>query len=238
MITLDTNNFGGGSVTLKDYQSGSLCILNGKITVDPTQSAYLAASRLELDLPADFAMARSALSTAILVSNAPVYRYGTVLKCWIENNKLCIEKLTEWDAFGNYDIHIQSAFVTRGYRGAFSETITKSLTILNDPAMFQENEYKYVETSYYVFFVSTFIVFPSYNTNGQGPFTLQLSGFATDVLVEIPLIVQGTVTNPGQKGSMLTTGTFENGNLTFSFPAGANDMGGEYSFFNFFAVRG
>ena len=94
MITLDTNNFGGGSVTLKDYQSDSLCVLNGKITVDPTHSAYLTAPRLELDLPADFAMVRSALSTAILVSNASVYRYGTVLKCWIENNKLCIEKLT------------------------------------------------------------------------------------------------------------------------------------------------
>jgi hypothetical protein len=238
MITLDTNNFGGGSVTLKDYQSDSLCVLNGKITVDPTHSAYLTAPRLELDLPADFAMVRSALSTAILVSNASVYRYGTVLKCWIENNKLCIEKLTAWDTFGNYDIHIQSAFVTRGHRGGFSETATKSLTILNDPAVFRFNEYKYVETLHYVFFVSTFIVFPSFNTNGQGPFTLQLSGFATDVLVEIPVIVQGQVTNSGQKGSMLTTGTFENGNLTFSFPAGANDMGGEYSFFNFFAVRG
>ena len=30
MITLNTNNFGGGSVTLKDYQSSGLCILNGK----------------------------------------------------------------------------------------------------------------------------------------------------------------------------------------------------------------
>jgi hypothetical protein len=237
MITVNTNNFGGGSVTLKDYQSSGLCILNGKITVDPTQSAYLAASRLELDLPADFAMVRSALSTAILVSNAPVYRYGTVLKCWIENNKLCIEKLTAWDAYGNFDIYINSAFVTRGYRGAFSGTATKSLTILNTD-VFHFSQYRYVEKDDFVFFVSTFIVFPSYNTNGQGPFTLQLSGFASDVLVEIPLIVQGTVTNPGQKGSMLTTGTFENGNLTFSYPSGATDMGGEYSFFNFFAVRG
>jgi len=237
MITLDTNNFGGGSVTLKDYQSSDLCILNGKITVDPTQSAYMGAIRLELDLPADFAMARSALSTAILVSNAPVYRYGTVLKCWIENNKLCIEKLTAWDTHGSYEIYINSAFVTRGYRGAFSQTPTKALTILNT-GVFGFNQYRYVEKDDFVFFVASFIKFPDYNTQGQGPFTLELSGFASDVLVEIPLIVQGTVTNPGQKGSMLTTGTFENGNLTFSYPAGANGIGGEYSFFNFFAVRG
>ncbi len=237
MITLNTNNFGGGSVTIKDYQSGSLCVLNGKITVDPTQSAYMGATRLELDLPADFVMGRSALSTAILVSNASIYRFGTVLQCWIENNKLCIEKLTEWDAYGNYDIHIQSAFVTRGYRGAFSQTPTKALTILNT-GVFGFNQYRYVEKDDFVFFVASFIKFPVYNTQGQGPFTLELSGFASDVLVVIPLIVQGTVTNPGQKGSMLTTGTFENGNLSFSYPAGATDMGGEYAFFNFFAVRG
>jgi hypothetical protein len=56
--------------------------------------------------------------------------------------------------------------------------------------------------------------------------------------VEIPLIVNGSAYVSGQKGSMLTIGTFDNGNLTFSYPAGATDMGGEDSFFNFFAVRG
>ena len=237
MITLNTNNFGGGSVTLQDSQSSGLCILNGKITVDPTQSAYMAATRLELYLPEDFAMERSAVSTAILVSNASIYRFGTVLQCWIENNTLCIEKLTAWDTHGSYEIHINSAFVTRGYRGAFSQTPTKALAILNTD-VFGFNQYRYVEKDDFVFFVASFIKFPDYNTQGQGPFTLELSGFASDVLVEIPLIVNGSVYVSGQKGSMLTLGTFDNGNLTFSYPAGATDMGGEDSFFNFFAVRG
>ena len=237
MITLNTNNFGGGSVTLQDSQSSGLCILNGKITVDPTQSAYMAATRLELYLPEDFAMERSAVSSAILVSNASIYRFGTVLQCWIENNTLCIEKLTAWDTHGSYEIHINSAFVTRGYRGAFSQTPTKALAILNTD-VFGFNQYRYVEKDDFVFFVASFIKFPDYNTQGQGPFTLELSGFASDVLVEIPLIVNGSVYVSGQKGSMLTIGTFDNGNLTFSYPAGATDMGGEDSFFNFFAVRG
>lgn len=237
MITLNTNNFGGGSVTLKDYQSSGLCILNGKISVDPTQTAYMAATRLELDLPADFVMGRSAMSTAILVSNASIYRFGTVLHCWIENNTLCIEKLTAWDTHGTHEIHINAAFVTRGYRGTFSQTPTKSLSILNT-ATFLFSQYRYVEKDDFVFFVATFTKFPDYNTQGQGPFTLELSGFASDVLVEIPLIVNGSVYVSGQKGSMLTLGTFDNGNLTFSYPAGATDMGGEDSFFNFFAVRG
>ena len=72
MITLTMNNFGCGSITLKDYQSAAICVLNGKITVDPTHPDYMAATRLELDLPADFAMPKSAMSTAILVSNVPI----------------------------------------------------------------------------------------------------------------------------------------------------------------------
>jgi len=197
----------------------------------------MAATRLELYLPEDFAMERSAVSTAILVSNASIYRFGTVLQCWIENNTLCIEKLTAWDTHGSYEIHINSAFVTRGYRGAFSQTPTKALAILNTD-VFGFNQYRYVEKDDFVFFVASFIKFPDYNTQGQGPFTLELSGFASDVLVEIPLIVNGSAYVSGQKGSMLTIGTFDNGNLTFSYPAGATDMGGEDSFFNFFAVRG
>lgn len=238
MITLTTNNFGAGSVTLKDYQRSSLCVLNGKITVDPTHLGYIAATRLELDLPSDFAMPRSAMSTAILVSNAPIYRFGTVLHCWIEDNKLCMEKLTEWDSFGSYEIHINAAFVTRGYRGAFTDTVKKELTIVNAGDLFRFNEYRYVETDSFVYFISTFDSFPSYSNNGQGPFTLQLSGFATDVNVEIPLIVNGSTVMPQQKGSMITVGAFNNGNLTFSYPANGQTMGGVNSFFSFFAVRG
>ena len=237
MITLNFNNFGGGSVIFKDYQSSGICVLNGKVIVDPTNVAYIAANRLELELPAGFAMAKSAVSTAILVSSAPKYRYGTVLKCWIENNKLCIEKLTVWDSFGNYEIHINSAFVTRGYRGEFTKATTKSVTILNDPNLFRFKYYCYIEKDVFVYFVGTFTNFPEYNIHGQGPFTLNLSGFTSDVNIEIPLIVNGSLVYPDQNGSMITFGTFLDGNLSFNFPLGANNIGGTRSFFNFFAVR-
>jgi hypothetical protein len=237
MITLAMNNFGCGSITLKDYQSAAICVLNGKITVDLTNPDYMAATRLELDLPADFAMPKSAMSTAILVSNVPIDRYGTVLHCWIENNKLCIEKITEWDSFGNYEIHINSAFVTRGYHGDDFLKVTNTLTILNPGNLYHFSDYHYVETNDYVYFTAMFTDFPRYSVNGQGPFTLQLSGFAPDVSGEIPLVVHGNVIDASKKGSRLTVGSFENGNLTFSYPEGAGNMGGSNSFFNFFAVR-
>ncbi|PKP43158.1 MAG: hypothetical protein CVT93_00825 [Bacteroidetes bacterium HGW-Bacteroidetes-10] len=238
MITLELNNFGSGSVIFKNYQSPGLCVLNGKITVDPTNAAYIAANRLEFDLPAGFAMPRSAISSAILFSNHSKYHYGTVLKCWIENSKLCIEKLTAWDALGNYVIYINSAFVTRGYRGTFTQTPTKPLTIINSYGIFSFNRYCYVETEYFVFLMATFNDFPEYNFIGTGPFTLELGGFASDVNVEIPLIVNPTSTTSGQIGSMLTFGSLANRKLTFSYPTSALNMGGKSSFFNFFAVRG
>lgn len=235
MITLNFNNFGGGIVTLNDYQSKAICVLNGKIIVDPTNPAYIEANRLELDLPSGFAMSKSAMSTAILVSNAPIYRDGTVLHCWIENNKLCIEKLTVWDSYGNYEIYINSAFVTRGYRGVLSYTQTKPITI-NNIDLFGFLYKNYVETDDYISFGAVFLKFPNNIVKGQGPFTLQLSGTATNVSVEIPIIVTDFPSR-FMTGNKLIVGTFENGNLTFSYPDNTSPMGGSRSFFNFIAVR-
>lgn len=235
MITLNFNNFGGGIVTLKDYQSNGICILNGKIIVDPTNPAYIAANRLELDLPSDFAMPKSAMSTAILVSNAPIYRDGTVLHCWIDNNKLCLEKLTVWDSYGNYEIYINSAFVTRCYRGVLSYTLTKTVTV-NNKDLFGFSFNNYVETDDYISFAVVFLKFPNNVEKGQGPFTLQLSGTATNVSIEVPIIVTDFASRL-MIGNKLVVGTFENGNLTFSYPDSTSPMGGNRCFFNFFAVR-
>lgn len=237
MITLTNNNFGGASVSLKDYQSADICVLNGKITVDPTSVAYLAAGRLELDLPSDFVMKKSAISSAVLMSNAPLYRYGTVLRCWIENGKLCIEKLSVWDSYGNYEIFIASAFITRGYRGDFQATQETYLQILNTDGYFRFDQHKCVITDHFVFLSAYFRTFPQTETVGCGPFTLHLHGFPTDVNVDIPLVVTNGSYSSGQMGTILCAGTFVNGELTFSFPAGAHNMGGDRSFFNFFAVR-
>lgn len=236
MLALNFNNFGGGIVTLKDYQSKGLCVLNGKIIVDPSLPAYITANRLELDLPSDFKMCKSAMSTAILVSNAPLYRDGTILHCWIENNKLCIEKVTLWDSYGNYEIHINSAFVTRGYRGGFSSISNSRPSIINPPDQFSFGSRVYLETDDYVYFSAIFFSFP-YNLNdGQGPFTMQLSGIATDFNVEIPIIVTD-YNSRFMTGSKLVVGTFENGKLIFNYQQDTSPMGGGDAFFNFFAVR-
>lgn len=236
MITLNTNNFGGAAFTLKDYQSTKICILNGIITVDPTTPEYLAAERLELDLPADFAIIKSAMSSAILFSAMPIYHNGTVLRCWIENGKLIIEKLIEWDSYGTYQIYLNSAFVTRGYRGTFTDTVKSNIT-LTDSTKYDFYQWQFVMTDYYVYFAATFDKFPSTYPAGQGPFTMGMTGFPTDIIAQVPIIVTTAAYTPGQKGSALIIGTFENGAMTFDYPSGATNLGGDRTFFNFFAVR-
>lgn len=235
MITLTQNNYGGPAATLKDYQSIGICVLSGVINIDTTTPEYLVATRLELQLPADFAMIHSAMSSAILYSEAPLYHYGTLLRCWIENNTLCIEKLTPWDSYGSYQIHINSAFVTRGYRGEFSPTMVASITV-PDTTYFQFSSYRCVVTDYYVYFVAYFRKFPNPFSN-VGPYNLQLNGFPTDVTANIPLIANNSVTVSGQVGSALLIGTLENACYTFTFPSDNVNMGDDNSFLNFFAIR-
>lgn len=236
MITITSNNFGGETVTFKDYQIPGFCVLNGKIPIDPTNPYYIAATRLELDLPIDFTMQNSAISTAILVSNVPIYRYGTVLQCFIENNKLCIEKLPHWDSYGTYEIYINTAFVTRGYRGNFTQTKNSYLSIDSSNSLFLISSYQYIETDYYVYLTVLFDTFPTSNAHGTGPFDLRFYGFAMNVDIEIPIIVDGSVHSGNIKGSKITCATFANNYLTFSYPEGASNMGGDRSFMNFFAV--
>lgn len=236
MITITFNNFGGVTTIFKDYQIPGFCILNGKVSIDPTNPYYIAATRLELDLPIDFTMQNSAISTAVLVSNAPIYRFGTVLQCFIENNKLCIEKLPHWDAYGTYEIYINSAFVTRGYRGTFTETKKNYLSIDSSNSLFAISSYHYVETDYYVYLTVLFNTFPAYSVHGTGPFDLKFYGFATNVDIEIPIIVDGSVHSGNIMGSKITCATFANNHLTFSYPEGAHNIGGSHSFINFFAV--
>lgn len=238
MITITNSNFGSSVAILKDFQSTDICVLNGKITIDPTQQSYKTAQHLEFILPYDFLIKKSAMSTAILMSGAPLYRYGTVLRCWIENGRLCIEKISAWDNFGTYDIYIASAFVTRGYRGLFSNTQQSTIQILNIDGKFAFNTYRCIIKDHFVYFFATFNTFPQSVLGGNNQHTLLLSGFPANVDVEIPLIVNNGSLPTDQIGSRLCPGAFNNGNLTFRFPDGAVNMGSNTSFFNFFAVRG
>ena len=233
MITLNHNNFGGGIITLNEFQSNGFCILNGKIVVNPTHPDYIVADRLELDLPSDFLMSKSAMSSAVLVSNISIYRDGTLLRCWIEKKKLCIEKLTVWDSFGNYEIYIYSAFVERGYRGQVIPAYIQSV-VFNQPELFRIVYKVYKETHDFIFMA---LLFNKKNTTqGQGPFTLQLTPIATDVSIQVPIFFDN-LTGTRRTGNNIVIGTLENGSLTFNYPGDTSSFGEIRTYLIFYAIR-
>lgn len=47
-----SNNFGTHEITFRDFQTGRYVVLNARFQYDPTNEAYLAASELEIKVPA------------------------------------------------------------------------------------------------------------------------------------------------------------------------------------------
>lgn len=127
MITCTKNNFGCSPIEFQDYQSERLCVLNGKFLIDTKSEEYKAAERLEINLPEAFALKKSAVSTAVLISSSERNR-GTVLRCRIDKGVLCIEKLPYWDEEGPLTIIVAAAFTVLGWHGQFTDTEYKEAT--------------------------------------------------------------------------------------------------------------
>lgn len=232
MITCMKNNFGADEIRFEDWQSERLCVLNGVFTIDPLSEDYRAAERLEVTLPADFKMRRSAVSSAVLMSGNPQIHNGTVLRCWIENRVLCIEKIDCWDEFGEITITVASAFVTRGYRGEFEETVISKI------------EYEGAAASRSVLVIKDGIAalsayFSSFpRSDSSGPHVVAMKGFPKDVDALIPIVVGGGSYQNGQKGTALVIGRIQNGHMHLRYDKGAVNLGGPNTFVCLFAVRG
>lgn len=234
MITITHNNFGKSeTIQLQDYQSESLCILCGTFTIDPANLYYQAASQIELALPSSFAMKRSAVSTAILISSIPGSHRGTVLRCHIENYTLIIEKLTHWDEHGPLTIVLASAFVTRGYRGEYHQLPTTALHFEN--GLEAERQYCVVTDDY----CALSIIFKNLlgSTFSDGPISVALNGFPTDIDLTIPLSVQGSSYEQGTKGSSFALAHIQNAHLHLEYDPSSLNLGAN-SFSCFFAIRG
>lgn len=234
MITSIQNNFGADTIELKDFQSPDLCILNGVIRIDPQDEAYRKAARLDIVLPQDFKMKKSAISSAVLHSSRLPAHHGTVLRCWIENGVLCIEKLDDWNQYGPIAITVASAFVTRGYRGTFEDTERMTLKILSG-ATFQRSYFSYKTD--WVYWGAYFSDFAN-STTDHGPYLIRLDGFPKDVDAFVPISVGHGSSRKGDVGSPVITGRIYGGNLYLEMDEDASDTGGDGTFLSFFAARG
>ena len=232
MITCTKNNFGCGPIEFQDYQSDRLCVLNGKFLIDTASEEYKAAKRLEIKLPDAFRMKKSAVSTAVLISSSEKTR-GTVLRCRIDKGLLCIEKLPYWDEEGPLTIVVAAGFTVLGWHGQFTETDYKQATF--GPGIKASNNRLVIKDD----FVYASIVcseFPSANS-GYGPFSIKINEMPEDVDAVVPVSLQSGTYSKGQVGSWLGVSRIQGGYLSMHLDEEASNLGGQDSFFIFFAPR-
>ena len=117
-----SNNFGAPGITFRDFQTDRYAVLNARFQYDPANEAYLAASELEIKVPA-LSLSKSTDAGVFAVyrdertyqwDDTPSrYHFATVLRSRIrDRSTLCIEKLTDFDGYGPVTIYIYAMYST------------------------------------------------------------------------------------------------------------------------------
>lgn len=236
------NNFGhAGQIGFNAFLSENLIVLNGRFSVDTTTEEYRSAEALEVRLP-QLPMAKSAVSNAYIrasVTINPGTAYGrtesigTVVGAWITGgDTLRIEKLTEYDGNGSFEILLCSMFTTRGYRGDVAK-LTKTavkFTVLSDVSA-KVNDLMCVAAEGWCFIHLYFNTSSSFFSE---EIRAKLDGFPEDASADVFLVGGGQQTK--YRGAHISEGRIENGILTVPEPAASMSDTGENPFLYAFIV--
>ena len=237
------NNFGhAGGVEFNAFLSENVIVLNGRFSVDTTSEEYRSAEVLEVYLP-QLPMERSAVSNAYIRASVIVgqgTRYekteslGTVVKAWIKGgNTLRIEKFTEYDGNGSFELLLCSMFTTRGYRGDVAK-LTKTavkFTVLSEVSA-RANDLMCAVANGWCFLHLYF------STSGdlfRQDIRAQLEGFPEDASADVFLVGGGQ--QSGLKGAYVAEGHIGDGILTVTNLSASMGDTGEYPFLFAFIVR-
>ena len=242
-ITSIGNNFGHSEgIELNAFLSENVIVLNGRFSVDTASEEYMSADVLEVYLP-QLPMAKSAVSNAYIRASVTVGQgtrfertesVGTVVKAWIKDgNTLCIEKFTEYDGNGSFEILLCSMFTTRGYRGEVAK-LTKTavkFTVLSEVSA-RANDLMCAVADGWCFLHLYF------STSGdlfRQDLRAQLEGFPEDASADVFLVGGGQ--QSGLKGAYIAEGHIGDGILTVTNPSASMGDTGEYPFLFAFIAR-
>ena len=236
-LTSISNNIGIAQVSFKAYQTETLTVLNGTFTVDPTSAEWQAASEIEFCF-SDLVMLKSNVSQVYIKDSQEGPQYaegnrGTVLRSWIRNNKLVIEKVSKFDGNGVLTVIVCSAYVTGAQRVAVVKEGFVTTGITNQPTQcYIDKKYLMVRDAY-VFGVFTFTKFKP-NT-GETTQQFDITGMPTDVTADICVVYPNSATS--QEGAVVSLGHIENGHFSTDLPGNSTFYSNSGTFFMFFAVR-
>lgn len=237
-LTSISNNIGIAQVSFKAYQTGTLTVLNGTFTVDPTSAEWQAASEIEFCF-ADLVMQKSNVSQVYIKDSLEAHKYddgnrGTVLRSWIRNNKLVIEKVSKFDGNGVLTVIVCSAYVTGAQRVAVKKEGFVTTGITNQPTQCYIDKKNLMVRDGYVFGVFTFTKFKP--NSGETTQQFDITGMPTDVTADICVVYPNASTST--EGAVVSLGHIENGHFSTDLPAGSSTYySNSGTFFMFFAVR-
>ena len=234
MITSTGNNFGAGSITLKDFQSEKVLVLNGKFTFNNKSEAFKAATVLEIYVPT-LSIPKSGMSGCYIMLEANDKLCGTTVKTWVKDrNTICVEKLDYWsDETDEYTIYFANLYVPKGQRGVFELCQVTRLTLTNTTSNNRYDNYQscYISDDWCMLALMT----DSYNTSTQkNDDVVTLGGFPADIDVELPFVADN-VNGGFTYGAEMLKATIKDATLTVhQIPFGWGGMPKEHFLFGVF----
>lgn len=233
MMISTGNNFGVEYIEFKEFVSENMVILNGRFSFDHTKEEYLNADVLEIYVP-ELPMKRSLETAVFELFDNQMGRMGTIVKSWIKNRTtICLEKYDVPERFGNREFWFTCAYLPMGQRNTFEVEGQVDLQLTNMPWNLRE-EYAYAivreKWAYICFVVEGF-----YNSEADVPYTFDLANFPTDIVMDVPYVVQ--TTNKSGWGSHIVNCTISEGK--YSNPGNSEQVlnDASSSFVKVFIVR-
>lgn len=237
MITSIKNNIGIAQVSFKDYQTENFTVLNGKFDVDPTTAAWKAASEIVFEFP-ELAMNKSGISAVYFIDTRPFEQYdkvhrGTILKSWISNNRLHIEKIDAFDDYGPLHFYVCNAYAKGGQRCQIVKDGYVTTGIENQPSGTRVDKSCLMVKDHYIFCQ---IMFREFETeDGTLEQSFDIIGMPDDVDVYIPVVYANFYIN--KKGAPMTEGHLQGGHFSCTNTETMGYTANDGTFFQFFAVR-
>lgn len=158
MVTIKStgNNFGAGEITFEGFLQENYLILNSKVTFDPSNADYQAATQLEIYVP-DLPLERSTISGMLMYGTKDGKEYGTSIKTWLKDrNTLVLEKLTYWDDNDTITLVFSNVFIPRNVKGEHIRLPNQSASFIDKVGNIREGQTYWSATDELVFLAITF----------------------------------------------------------------------------------
>lgn len=198
MITATGNNFGAGTIQLKDYQSDKMIILNGRVPLDPSQADYEAASQLEIYVP-DLRLPKSTTTAVFLHGLNWEKKYITAVRSWIKDkNTIVVEKPPIFRRASDGPVlDFLCAYVPKGVRFDIQDMQLTTLAIADSTSESAQIHYQqcFITDNW----VSLAIQLQGFKAENEGdPFSLRLTGLPNNIAADVPFFFNSyTYSYPG-----------------------------------------